>query len=246
MTKLIVNADDFGYSRGVNLGIIDAFQKGILTSATMMANMPGAGDAAALAKENPDLGVGIHFVLTCGRPLTDAPSLVDEAGSFGRKGEYLVQAADEEIRRELAAQMEAFCSYGMNPTHIDSHHHVHSHERVYSAVRELALKYQLPVRRIRPGPQIPGEQDLKMTDGFIHAFFGEGLTSEGLLELIDQAAIYECCELMCHPAYLDAALLEGSSYALERVRELAILTDPAVMDYLKQKDIQLISYKNLF
>ena len=246
MTKLIINADDFGFSRGVNLGIIDACRQGILTSATMMANMPAARDAAALAKENPELGVGIHFVLTCGRPLTEAPSLVDDAGFFGEKGEYLVQAEEDEIRREFQAQLEAFCSYGLMPTHIDSYDHIHSHEGVYPVVRELALAYQLPVRRMLPCSEKTGKGVLKMTDGFLHTFSGESLTKEGFLELIDQAAMHAHCELMCRPAYLDRDLIDGSPDAKERVRELALLTDPSVREYVEWKDIQLASYKTVF
>ena len=67
--KLIINADDFGYSNGVNYGIIDAFKNGILTSTTCLTNMPGFNHAIQLAKENPNLGIGIHLTLTCGKPL---------------------------------------------------------------------------------------------------------------------------------------------------------------------------------
>src|ERR1700732_1931642 len=83
MIKLIVNADDFGYSRGVNFGIIDSHMRGIVNSSTMMMNMPGTGHAIELAKEYPSLQVGIHLVLTCGKPLLqDVHSLVDENGHF--------------------------------------------------------------------------------------------------------------------------------------------------------------------
>jgi predicted glycoside hydrolase/deacetylase ChbG (UPF0249 family) len=83
LIKLIVNADDFGYSRCVNFGIIDAHRDGINNSATMMMNMLGVGHAIELAKENPKLQVGIHLVLTCGKPLLpDVPSLVDESATL--------------------------------------------------------------------------------------------------------------------------------------------------------------------
>ena len=78
MKKVIINADDFGYSSAVNLGIITSHKKGILTSTTLMANMSGCDEAIMLAKENPNLGVGCHLVLTCGKPLTKGASLINE------------------------------------------------------------------------------------------------------------------------------------------------------------------------
>lgn len=71
MPRFIINADDFGYSRGVNYGIIDAHTDGIVYSATMMVNMPGAQHAVSLAKEHPELQIGIHLTLTCGRAVSD-------------------------------------------------------------------------------------------------------------------------------------------------------------------------------
>lgn len=93
LKKWIINADDFGYSKGVNYGIIEAHQQGIVTSATLMANMPGATHAAALAKDKPNLGVGVHLVLTIGKPLTeDVPSLIDKNGHFLRYNELVNNA----------------------------------------------------------------------------------------------------------------------------------------------------------
>ena len=88
MKKVIINADDFGYSTAVNLGIINSFKKGVLTSATLMANMPGCDEAIELAKENPSFGVGGHLVLTCGAPLYERTTLVKEDGNFFGLKEY--------------------------------------------------------------------------------------------------------------------------------------------------------------
>lgn len=83
MKKVIINADDFGYSRGINYGIIDSHRLGILTSTTIMAGMPGFDHAVQLAKENPKLGIGVHLTLTCGYPLLkDYQTIVDENGKF--------------------------------------------------------------------------------------------------------------------------------------------------------------------
>ena len=81
--SLIINADDFGFSRGVNLGIIEAFQHGVLTSTTLMVNMQEADHAVELARQNPELGVGIHLTLTAGRPILGGlHTITDEEGNF--------------------------------------------------------------------------------------------------------------------------------------------------------------------
>lgn len=82
MGKVIFNSDDFGYSYGVNYGILDAYQRGILTSTTLMANMPGFEHAVKLKKEVPGLGVGVHLTLTCGKPLLENVDSLTEGGRF--------------------------------------------------------------------------------------------------------------------------------------------------------------------
>ena len=129
MKKVIINADDFGYSSAVNLGIIKAYKEGILTSTTLMANMPGCDEAINLAKENPDLGVGGHLVLTCGKPLTKGESFVDGKGDFYSLTEYKKhrnEMSDEEIFQEWSYQIDYLMDHGLKLTHLDSHHHVHT------------------------------------------------------------------------------------------------------------------------
>lgn len=82
MGKVIFNSDDFGYSHGVNYGIMDAYQRGILTSTTLMANMPGFEHAVKLRKEMPRLGVGVHLTLTCGKPLLKTVDTLIESREF--------------------------------------------------------------------------------------------------------------------------------------------------------------------
>lgn len=107
--KLIVNADDFGYSKGVNLGIIEAHRAGVVTSTTTMVNMGGFEHAVQLARETPTLGVGIHLVLTCGAPVShDVPSLTDEHGRFHRGYDYLGTTSPEDVERELRSRRKVF------------------------------------------------------------------------------------------------------------------------------------------
>lgn len=240
--RLIVNADDFGYSKGVNFGIIEAYTEGVVTSATMMCNMPSAQHAFALMQEYRELPVGIHLVLDSGRPLHDhVPSLVDEQGNFLHLPELVMSATADDIERELSAQIEYFLSFGVRPTHIDSHHHVHAHERILPVVLKLAQHYQLPLRRYA----VMQEEWVRSPDTLIHEFYGDRLSSELFLRLLEQGEGYDTVEIMTHPAYLDPELQRRSSYYAARVQELAILTDPWLRTELGQRGIQLISYREI-
>ncbi|NHM32906.1 chitin disaccharide deacetylase [Neobacillus terrae] len=224
MIKLIVNADDFGLCHGVNHGIIDSHLYGIVNSTTMMMNMPGTDHAISLAKNNPSLSVGIHLVLTAGKPLLqDVPSLVDEKGNFHSQA-YLNDYIDislEELEREWTAQIEKFLKSGLTPTHFDSHHHVHTLEKLLPVVQKLSNKYNLPAR-------VDGEKALEgvkpFTDISLSEFYGEGVHSDFFKSLAEKVEDGKTVEVMTHPAYLDKILLGCSSYARPRLEELEILT----------------------
>ncbi|MBS4174471.1 chitin disaccharide deacetylase [Bacillus sp. FJAT-49736] len=225
MIRLIVNADDFGYSKGVNHGIVDAFKYGIVNSTTMMMNMAGTDHAIELAKENADLPVGIHLVLTCGKPLlSDVPSLVDEKGNFKRLSVLQLEKDIDldELEREWTAQIERFLASGLTPTHFDSHHHTHGIKEFYPVVQKLAERYGLSVRKsvLDEFAGIPS-----YTDEFVHDFYGETATKDFFLQLLNRNLDGKSVEVMCHPAYLDAEVMSGSSYNVERIKELDILTN---------------------
>lgn len=238
MIKLIVNADDFGLSRGVNYGILDSYLYGIVNSTTMMMNMVGTEHAIQLAKNNPELRVGIHLVLTGGKPLTEnVPSLVGEDGYF-KSLSQLNNGKDislVELEKEWTAQIERFISSGLRPTHFDSHHHVHTLKELQPVVQKLSETYGLPVRR-NGGKAIEGAasfSDLSLID-----FYGEGVTESYFTNLSARIEDGLTVEIMCHPAYLDHVLLNGSSYNVKRLIELEILTTvtlPGNLVLLKNK-----------
>lgn len=150
--RLIVNADDFGLAGSVSTGIIDVYQAGQLSSTTLMVNMPGTEEAVDLAERHPGLGVGLHFNLTEGRPLTDARSLVDTDGEFLLRGELIRRSVRgrveaDEITRELTAQLDRFVSFGLTPTHLDSHQHVHMVPTVFRAMASV-LSERIPALRV--------------------------------------------------------------------------------------------------
>lgn len=236
MRRLIVNADDFGLSQGASLGILRAHEEGIVTSATLMVNMPGAPEAFRIAKKTPTLGVGIHINLTGGRPLSDqVPSLTGQDGRFLKLPALGERASRDDLEREIGTQVEAFLAEGLTPTHLDSHHHVHRRvPAVEAIVALLSAKLGVPVRGTGGAPD------------FIHNFYGrEQITVDRLLELLSGLRPGSTSEIMCHPAYLDPDILQGSSYALERVHELATLTAPAVRAAVEAHKITLVSYRNL-
>jgi chitin disaccharide deacetylase len=246
MTKLVINADDFGYSKGVNLGIIEAYQHGVVSSTTMMVNMPGAAHAAALALAHPGLGVGIHLVLDCGYPVhPSVPSLVDETGRFYKMNQLLEKAKLSDIEKELQAQIEQFFAHGLSPTHLDGHHHVHGREKIYPFVEKLAKDYKLPIRKVSADANHSSNQLLQTTQTFLYDFYGDELTPTSLIDLVMKSTHFESAEIMCHPAYIDEAVLTGSSYNVQRARELAILTDPEVKQVIEENHIELVTYKEV-
>jgi chitin disaccharide deacetylase len=156
MKELILNADDFGLTLGVNEGIIRAHRDGILTSTTLMANAPRFGDAVERARMNPSLGVGVHLVLVGGRaaaPVEQVASLVDENGELPHSlGTFVARVSaglisQEHIERELLAQIEKVRASGIEPTHLDSHKHTHAHPQVMESMARVAR--ECGIERIR-------------------------------------------------------------------------------------------------
>ncbi|WP_238883624.1 chitin disaccharide deacetylase [Clostridium sp. YIM B02551] len=242
--RLIVNADDFGISKAVSLGIIEGHKNGIITSTTMMCNMPCAEWAAKLAKDYPDLGIGIHLVLTAGYPLSKGvDSLVDEYGKFKKISKIEENLKIEDVRKEFKCQMEKFISFGINPTHIDAHHHIHSIEKVFEVVKELAIEYKLPLRLLEDkDKKMPSE--IKHTDRFIGYFYDlPYIKPEGFIDIMEKNKNIEILELMCHPGYLDEYILRNSAYAIQRAKELDTLTSDSVKQYISSNDIELCNYR---
>ncbi|QHZ48785.1 chitin disaccharide deacetylase [Bacillus sp. NSP9.1] len=245
MKKLIINADDFGYSRGVNYGIIDAHKLGILTSATLMTNMPGAGHAARLARESPELGVGVHLVLTCGRPLLPGHrTIVDARGNFRDlafyQGAYTIDA--DEVYDEWKAQIEKCLAFGLEPDHLDSHHHINRYPQISEVFLALAKEYRLPVRHNIETDALR-EKNVNTTDFFATVLETALKDDEAIAGLFQH---HDTVEVMTHPAYLDKELLAGSSYTYPRVDELEFLIDPDVVLRLRTlADVQLVPFRNL-
>ncbi|HUJ82712.1 MAG TPA: ChbG/HpnK family deacetylase [Candidatus Acidoferrales bacterium] len=152
MKTLIVNADDFGFTPGVNEGILRAFREGILTSTTIMANGPAFDDAVSHTRDCPEIDVGCHLVLVGGKsvaPPGEIPSLAKRDGDLPkslfeltcRLWSGMVQEAD--IEREFHAQVERVIAAGITPSHLDTHKHTHAHPAVMNALFRIAKEFKI-------------------------------------------------------------------------------------------------------
>lgn len=167
---LIVNADDFGYTPGTSKGIIKAHKQGIVTSTSVMVNMPAAAESVKLAlKEAPFLGLGLHLNITAGvpvLPLEEIPDLVNEQGAFDKKQtvvERLPVIDMEQVEQELRAQVTAFSRMaGRPPDHLDSHHHITYLSPPMGALMiELSRDLGVPIRKPFPADEAVAAQLLK-------------------------------------------------------------------------------------
>jgi predicted glycoside hydrolase/deacetylase ChbG (UPF0249 family) len=223
MKRLIVNADDFGAGRGINRGVVEAHRDGILTSASLMVEMPGSEEAARLAAGLARFSLGLHAVLT------------NEAGTSA------VDFDDRErCRAELRRQIGRFAQLcGGAPTHLDSHHNVHLDPRLLPCFLELAAELRLPLR---------GHSAAR----HYSAFYGQWDGGEVHLEWISPASLVRMLaadvrpgvtELSCHPGYMESDF--RSSYSEERETELRTLCDPAVRQAIGELGIELIDFRAL-
>jgi hopanoid biosynthesis associated protein HpnK len=171
--RLIINADDFGLCESVNKGIVEAHTKGVLTSTTIMANMPAAEQAVDLAKNLPALGVGVHLNLTAGKPLcrdSTVKLILDPQGHFALSPGKLALASlitgkvRTAIETELASQIQWLTDKGIKPTHLDSHKHVHSFPTIFPIVCRLAKRFGIPAIRYTFEPKQVCQLPWPLTD----------------------------------------------------------------------------------
>jgi hopanoid biosynthesis associated protein HpnK len=154
--RLVINADDFGLSHSVNEAVIRAHREGILTTASLMVNEPGCDEAVKLAKENPNLGVGLHLVLLQGHstlPPEKIPGIVNARGEFSNSpvgagmNYFFKRSLREQLRAEIHAQFEKFHATVLPLDHVNGHLHLHLHPVIFKILMEDAE--QLGIRRFR-------------------------------------------------------------------------------------------------
>ncbi len=268
--RLVVNADDFGFTRDVNEGIVEAHRAGILTATTLMANGSAFEHAVRLARETPSLDVGCHLVLVGGRSLVGRRRQLPATvwGLAAALAARRLQVVDE-----LAAQVERILAAGIRPTHADTHKHTHLLPPVLEAVIRVAERYGIawvrrpfdfPLRGMADG--IPWgkrvvsrslgilrrrmhraleEHGRRTTDHFVGFQMSGAYGTRELVNLLRRLPA-GTTELMCHPGYCGDELRRARTRLKEsRARELAALTAPEVRQVLAEEGIELTAYRAL-
>jgi len=215
MKHLIVNGDDFGASRGVNRGILEAHTRGILTSASLMVSMPASAEASAFARSRPGLSLGLHADLDS----------IERCAGF------------DEARSALYRQADRFYTLvGRAPTHLDSHHNVHRDARLLPFFLELARCLDVPLREYSPVRSV--SRFYGQWGGETHP---EQIGVQGLIRILETEVEPGLNELCCHPGYVEPEF--PSTYRVERQIELRTLCDPAVRQCLERHEIRLVSFR---
>jgi chitin disaccharide deacetylase len=227
---LIVNADDFGQSFGVNRGIVKAHRCGIVTSASLMVRWPAASEAVAYAREHPSLSLGLHI---------DLGEKVFRAGEWVSMYTVVPLQETNALTEEVSHQLDEFRRLiGHDPTHLDSHQHVHLREPVRSILIELAQRLGIPLRHCCPDVYYRGNFYGQTAEG---APLPNVISVDGLIHILETLPA-GCTELGCHPA--DGCDLD-TMYRHERLEELRVLCDPRVRAAITTMGIELRSFSNL-
>lgn len=227
---VIVNADDFGQSAGINRGIVEAHERGIVTSASLMVHGDAAAAAAAYARTHPRLSVGLHI---------DVGEWLCRDGEWAtvyeRADRTNARALEVEIRLQLSICRELL---KRDPTHLDSHQHIHNEEPARSILDGIAGELGVPLRHRAPSIRYDGR------------FYGQTVTGDPLPAHISAAHLMGLLrnlpegvtEVACHPGYADDVV---TMYRVEREMELHALCDPEVRRVLQDEAIELIAFTDL-
>lgn len=255
MKRLIINADDFGFTRDVNAGIVHAHREGVLTSTTLMANGDAFDDAVRLAYETPGLDIGCHLVLVqgtsllTGKPLPETPVRLLRTLASGGLNVY----------GELRAQIEKIRDTGISITHLDSHKHTHIVPSIFRSVIKLAHQFEIPYVRLpldhttrfagaacqfadRYYRRFAHGSNVQLTDHFLGFRLTGYLTEESFAAAL-RGVKEGTTEFMCHPGFLDNELKAAPTRLKEhRVRELEALTSPRIRKVMDAESIHLATF----
>jgi len=225
--RLIVNADDFGLSAGVNRGIIEAHQNGIVTSTSLMVRWPDAVAAAALAQRHPTLGVGLHL---------DLGEWYYDEGEWPARYDVVDLEDHDAVQREVEEQVARFVNLmGRDPTHLDSHQHVHRDPFVRRVLVGIGDRLGVPVRAEGTGISYCG--DFYGQDGRGYPV-PEAITVDALVGIV-WSLPEGTTELACHAGYGDGLV---TTYAAERADEVRALCDRRVRSAIEERHVALSSF----
>jgi predicted glycoside hydrolase/deacetylase ChbG (UPF0249 family) len=252
LRRLIINADDFGFTRDVNAGIVHAHRAGVLTSTTLMANGAAFDDAVQLAKQTPTLDIGAHLVLVQGHAVLDGRPLPETP----RQLLPALAKRSLNVYAELKAQIEKIQASGIRLSHLDSHKHTHLIPGVFRTVVKLADEFgirwvRLPLdSTVRFGRlscavgnrfyrRLVNDKNIHLTDHFLGFHLTGSLEEETLAQALSKLAD-GTTEFMCHPGYLGDELKQARTRLKEsRPRELEALTSPRIRQLIAERAIEL-------
>ncbi len=244
MAKIIFNADDLGYSHGVNQGILYCYQHGVVNSTSLMVNMSYFEEAVELISDNHLKNIGLHFNLTEGKPILKTHrTIVDDEGNFLREIHQNTKSNAKEIWDELEAQYLKAIQAGIQINHFDTHHHIHMTQSLRKLFGIFSKRYNMPLRKVQytsrnPIKRFKLDRDLRgtpfYTKNFSSLFYGENATEENLLKLLNNNKGKDL-EIMCHPGYLDE---KNGEYNNEREVELQILTSGHLTEFVKNNILE--------
>lgn len=254
MKRLLIRADDLGYSRGVNYGIVDSVRGGLVGSVGVMTNMESVDHGLELLS-GFDVCLGQHTNICVGRPLTDPaliPSLCGSDGMFKPSVAYrdaMKQGIDfvvlDEVVLEIEAQYRQFVSLlGRDPSYFEGH--AVASPAFFEGLGIVAERHGLPLFPMgAPGeavtfkstsvaPYMPTDFRAYEMDPF-----------SAVRGAVENASDDTCTLMVFHPGYIDAYLMEHSTMTTTRTREASMLCDPATREWLASQDIALVTYDDL-
>lgn len=248
MKKILIRADDLGYSEAVNYGIEKTIKDGLIKSVGMMTNMPAAHHGFELIK-NYNVCLGQHTNICVGKPVSDPkliPSLVNEDGYFKSSSDYRNSAYDivklDEVIIEIEAQYNKFIELtGYKPKYLDGH--AIKSENFFKALEIVANKHEVKYSGLTFG-EVP--MRVGNTNVYVHiATSSKQKSIDPVIEAVENNHIGNCDMVITHPGYIDAYILENSSVNIPRVYEVEMLCDIKTKEYLEKNNIHLITYDDL-
>ena len=226
---LIANADDFGQSHGVNQGIIEAYERGIVTSASLMVRWPAAAEAVAYSRQHADMSLGLHV---------DLGEWAYRDGTWICLYEVIPSYAMQVVTNEVYRQLEMFIRLvGKKPTHMDSHQHRHQHEPIRTVLIKVAQALEIPLRNNSAAVHYCG------------AFYGqtpqgismpEAISVKGLIRTLATLS-HGLTELGCHPGY---GYDIDTMYRSERAEEVKVLCNLRIRTCIETMEIELCSFQD--
>lgn len=276
---IIINADDFGRHAEINRAVEEGLVHGCLRSATVMPGGAAFAGAIDIARRHEELGLGVHFTLVDGHPILppeEIPSLVGSEGDFlpdhtALLKRYLKGGVNlEEVRRELAAQLQKIEATGIPISHVDSHQHMHTLPGIIDIVLDLAARAGIRAVRTPRTPLFAGafgglgqlvgrlglstlarlaackahRRGLLTPDNFAGIVAGEAVSEGELLHLIAHLP-QGTTEVMMHPGTKNDVLQEDSGWQHDFEAELAAILSPRVGEALRKAEVEPVNFRHL-